>query len=157
MYNMDMTDEISRKNILDLIEENEMNVSRLYALYAGKIPGHRVFWLDLSSEELGHAANIRAMRKKMPDATFEENNFTRGALRYVFDFLQEKLQEAGEKSISHADALGNALRIEQSILEKKCFEFFLPNDKELKTVMENINRETESHVSKLRDELARQD
>jgi hypothetical protein len=147
--------EQQQKTIITLFEENELNIGKLYKLYSQKFPDRQAFWLGLSMEEAGHAADIRASHRKNDDL-FETNKFTAGVLKYVMDFVEEKIQEVQKKEISHIDALNNALRIEQSILEKKCFELFTPTSQQLKAVLASLNKETEAHVNRLRKELKRQ-
>mgnify|MGYP001267523561 CR=1 FL=1 len=145
-----------QKTILNLFEENELNVGILYKLYSQKITRHKFFWLKLSMEEVSHASDIHAAFRKNSETLFKETKFTRGVLRYVMDFVEEKIQEARGKKISHIEALNDALRIEQSIIEKKCFELFIPTDNKLKDVLRKLNKETEKHISILRKEFKRQ-
>ena len=148
---------IEKKTIIDLFEENELNVGILYKVYSQKIPKHDEFWLKLSMEEAGHAANIREIYKEKSEDQFKENKFTRGVIKYVIDFVEEQIREAKiKKTIPHIEALNIALRIEQSILEKKCFELFAPTNQTVKSVMTKLNKETEMHVARLRKELKRQ-
>jgi rubrerythrin len=145
-----------QKNIIDLFEENELNVGMLYKLYSQKIPGHKRFWFELSMEEASHASDIRAIYRKKSEDLVEENKFTRGVLKYVTDFVEEKIRIARENKISHLEALNIALRVEQSILEKKCFELFISTNEKLKAVIKRLDKETEGHVNRLRKELKRQ-
>lgn len=134
----------SVKPLIDLFEENELNVSRLYRIYSEKFSDYGPFWKRLSQEEIDHADKIHALRGQA-GAAFVENNFTRGIVAYVISFVKEEIAKAELSDISDFDAVKTALRIEQSILEKKCFEFFQPTDKSLKEVMDSLNRETEKH------------
>lgn len=144
------------RTILDLFEENELNVGILYKLYSQKIAGHKDFWLGLSMEEATHAADIRSAFRKDGGALFKETPFAKGVLKYVMDFVEEKIRETKKKKISQTDALNVALRIEQSILEKKCFDVFTPTDARLKDVMKKLKKETEEHETRLRKELKKQ-
>jgi hypothetical protein len=36
-----------KKTILELFEENEVDISRLYRIYSQKIKGHKRFWEEL--------------------------------------------------------------------------------------------------------------
>ncbi len=136
------------KSLIDLFEENELNVSRLYRIYSVKFPDHGQFWQRLSEEEIGHAAQIRALRGQ-PGTDFVENNFTRGVVAYVIDFVKEEIEKAESGGISNFDAVNTALRIEQSILEKKCFDFFQATNIPLTEVMGKLSRETEKHFKML--------
>jgi protein-arginine kinase activator protein McsA len=145
-----------RKSLLELFEENELQVGRLYELYSQKFPEHESFWHDLSMEESEHVASIQAMQIIESDNLIQESKFTRGVLKYVADFVKEKIQEAQKKKITHPEALEIALRIERSIIEKKCFDFFIPTDKKLESILKKLNQETESHIGRLQKEFSRQ-
>jgi rubrerythrin len=141
-----------REPIIYLLEKNELRVSNLYQIYSRKISGHKDFWAKLSEEELGHADYIHnCYGNSKPE--FAENNFTRDAVKYVVDFVKDEIKNTQNKKISHFDAISVALRIEQSILEKKYFDFFNPKNHELKEMMKKINRETERHVQMLKKEF----
>lgn len=138
--------------ILGLFEENELNISRLYRIYSQNIPGHKKFWEQLSKEEIQHALEIRSAYDGREDV-FEDNNFARGTIKYVFDFVQGSIKEAKEEKLSHTKAVETALRIEQSFLERKCFEIFIPNHVAVKEVMQKLNEETEGHIERLQEEV----
>lgn len=145
----------NQKSIVKLFEENELNISLLYNLYSQNIPGHESFWKKISDEEIMHAKAIAGAFQKTEseDDHFKENNFTRGIIKYISDFVTEKTIEAGNNCPTHAKALETALRVEQSMLEKKCFEVFIPTSDSLQKVLKRLNQETERHVARLRQEL----
>ncbi|MFA5961253.1 MAG: hypothetical protein WC848_01050 [Parcubacteria group bacterium] len=142
--------------IIQLLEENELNVSALYALYAQKIPAKCTFWNQLSREEISHAASIKndCLGLNLEQA-IAENNFSRGIITYVMDFVLAEIERAQNNAVSHFDALNTALRIERSMLEKKCFDIFAPTNITLKELFEKLNTETEQHTKVLTEELKR--
>ena len=71
------------------------------------------------------------------------------------DFVEESINKTKKEKISHLKAVETALRIEQSFIEKKCFEIFIPNEKRVEDVLKKLNKETEEHIEKLRTELER--
>lgn len=141
-------------SILDLFAQNELNVSRLYRLYSQKIPKQQVFWEKLSREEIQHAQEIEEAYSGKEEP-FQENNFSRGIIKYVADFVQDSIKQAKEEKMSHKKALQVALRIEQSFLEKKCFEIFIPNQQTIKKVLQKLNKETQEHIERLQKEFQR--
>lgn len=143
---------MKKPTILDLFEKNELNISRLYRLYSQKIVGKKKFWEQLSREEIQHALEIRNSYQGKEDV-FEESNFSQGTIKYVADFVQKSIDEAKIQKISHQQALETALRIEQSFIEKKCFEIFIPNHETVKKVLRKLNRETQEHIERLKKEF----
>lgn len=142
-----------KKTILELFEENEVDISRLYRIYSQKIKGHKRFWEELSKEEIEHSLELNKIREEEKTDMIKENNFSRGIVKYVSDFVAEQIKVAKNGKITHREAIEIALRIEQSMLEKKCFEIFIPSKESLKKVLKNLNKETEKHVEVLRKEL----
>jgi rubrerythrin len=143
---------MKERSLIDLFEDNELKVSILYKIYSQKIPAHKKFWKKISDEEVIHAKEIAKNFRKEKEC-FKENKFTKGVVNYVSGYVEEKIEEARKNKITHADAINIALRVEQSILEKKCFETFIPKNKTVKEVMEKLNKDTQRHVDQLRKEL----
>jgi hypothetical protein len=69
------------------------------------------------------------------------------------DFVLAETARAQRGNITHKNALHTALRIERSMLEKKCFDLFAPNNKTIKKVFDCLNVDTERHVQTLLDEM----
>jgi hypothetical protein len=141
---------MNNKPIIKLFEENELNIAALYSLYAQKIPEKKAFWNRLSNEEISHAAKI-GYEKGSADAILE-NKFSKGIINYVMSFVLDETKKAQNNDVSHADALRTALRVEQSMLEKKCFEMFTPANKTVKELFCKLNVETERHIEVLMKE-----
>ena len=146
-----------RKSIIQLFEENELNISLLYNLYSKNIPEQESFWKKISQEEIMHAKAIANAFKETnnKEEYFKENNFSRGIIKYISDFVSEKTIEAANNTPAHIQAIEVALRVEQSMLEKKCFEIFIPTDISLQKALKKLNADTEKHVTRLRRELER--
>lgn len=142
---------MNNKPLLTLFEENELNISSLYLLYAQKIPEKHNFWKRLSDEEISHAKSIGKEKDNIGSIT--GNNFSYGVINYVMNFVLEEIQKAEKGKITHHEALHTALRIERSMLEKKCFEIFIPTDKKVKDILIKLNKETEQHVKALLEEM----
>ena len=143
---------MKKQSIIDLFENNELKISILYRVYSQKIPAHKNFWEKISQEEVNHAKEIARSFLKEKEC-FEENKFTRGVVNYVSGYVDEKIEEARKNKISHTEAINIALRVEQSMLEKKCFDMFIPKNATVKEVIERLNKDTKRHVEQLRKEL----
>ncbi|MDA3815235.1 MAG: hypothetical protein PF549_02615, partial [Patescibacteria group bacterium] len=96
---------------------------------------------------------LNKIREEEKTDMIKENNFSRGIVKYVSDFVAKQINVAKKGKITHREAIEIALRIEQSILEKKSFEMFIPSEESLKKVLKSLNKETEKHVEVLRKEL----
>lgn len=69
------------------------------------------------------------------------------------DFILKEIKRAETKKVSHVDALQSAIRIERSMLEKKCFDIFTPTDKAIEEIFCKLNDETEKHLKMIEEEL----
>ncbi|MDP1884272.1 MAG: hypothetical protein Q8L10_02790 [Candidatus Moranbacteria bacterium] len=148
---------MDNKPILLLLEENELNISALYSLYARKIPHKSAFWEQLSNEEISHASSLGNDSARVdPARSIVENKFSRGVIQYVMDFVLEEIRRAEKENVTHFDALQTALRIERSILEKKCFDMFMPADTTIQELFQKMNDETEQHIRTLTEEIESQ-
>jgi|WetSurMetagenome_2_1015567.scaffolds.fasta_scaffold430143_2 hypothetical protein len=143
---------MNKRSLVDIFEDNELKISILYKLYSQNIPGHKKFWKNISDEEVTHAKEIHKSLSKEKEC-LKENKFSRGIINYINSFVEEKIKEAKNKKLSHAEAINNALRIEQSMLEEKCFDIFIPRDRTAKEVLEKLNKDTRKHVEQLRKEF----
>jgi hypothetical protein len=143
------------KDILDLFAENEQKVSLLYSIYSNKKKADRDFWRDLSEQEIGHSKIIiRARRKlKKRGKLIEEKKYSRQIIDYVSRFIDEEIKKANQKKIFSNDAFESALRLEQSMIENKCFEIFSPKYKEIASIMKRLNRDTTKHSKLLLKKL----
>ncbi|NTU67160.1 MAG: hypothetical protein HGB08_04540 [Candidatus Moranbacteria bacterium] len=145
---------MDKKTIMHLFEDNELNISVLYALYAKHIPGKQSFWDGISKEEIAHASEVRKAAEEMGGwDIIGENKFTRGVVKNVMDFVMEEIKKAQKGNISHSEALRTALRIERSMLEKKCFDIFIPANVTIKKMLDRLNGDTERHVAMLLNEM----
>lgn len=142
---------MNNKPLMALFEENELNISSLYLIYAQKIPSQYDFWKKLSDDEISHAADISRNKNNLGDIA--ETNFSRGVVKHVMSFVLKEIERATQNKITHHEALLAALRIERSMLEKKCFEIFRPTNKKVENMLCKLNRETEEHVARLTQEM----
>lgn len=146
----------SKKSIVDIFQNNELKISVLYKIYSQKIIKHKSFWSKLSDEEITHSKQIAEINNSSLKESFKETKFTRGIIAYIDEFIDEQIKIARKKKLSHLEALSISLRIEQSLLEKKCFEIFIPTNQKMKEVMEKLNKDTQRHEKLLRKELEKQ-
>lgn len=147
------------EDILELFAQNEKKVSLLYSLYSRKKGADKYFWQDLSEQETGHAKIIRRARQKLKKRgeSIKENKYSRQIIEYVSGFIDEEIAKAKKKRVFSDDAFEVALRLEQSMIENKCFEIFSPKNKEIASVMRRLNRDTNKHSRLLLSRIKKND
>ncbi|MDZ7611313.1 MAG: hypothetical protein U5L10_00965 [Candidatus Moranbacteria bacterium] len=143
------------KSILDVFEENERMVGRLYEIYADKFPQRKDLWLQLVREEDEHVKEVRRIKKISKERDFAESVFHRTVVHQVMEFVQECIEKAREEKMSYKEAVETALRIEQSVLEKKCFDLFATTNKTVKEILDKMEKETWEHLERLEKEYGR--
>lgn len=140
-----------KETIIDLLLENEKKVSQLYVLYSQQFPEQRDFWTQIAMEEMDHVEALEKARRELSDdSMIQEGPYARDIITYLTQFIDAELQTLKTSPI---DAIHTALRLEQSMVEKKCFEIFIPENREVRRIMEKINQDTENHVKYLRNAL----
>jgi rubrerythrin len=144
----------NRKNILQLMAENEEAVARLYRAYAERFPRHRDFWQELANEEIHHLQLLQRLpARKDPSVEINEDRFDRDVFQVSSEYLEKKLTQAVTGKISIKDALSTALDIETGMLERGYFEVFEGDSREFKRTLQALAAATEKHTNKIRKEL----
>ncbi len=139
------------KNILTLIFENEQRVLELYRIYAKKIGKHKLFWRGLAGEEAVHVKILGDLNAYYRDSDdlFKTNKHIFEIFDYISSFIENEISRAKSEDVSQESALEVALRIEQSMVEKKCFEIIKPEKSEIMKVFRRLNEETKKHTELL--------
>ena len=143
------------KSIINLFVENEQKVSRLYWIYSKKFPLSQKFWKKIHKEELEHVELLEESKRvlKKSQSIIEENDYSRGIIEYIGKFISKELKKAQSKKIDAIEAIETALRLEQSMIEKKSFEMFMPTHPFVRKTFRKLNRDTERHARLLEKEL----
>lgn len=140
-------------NVLALFRKNEQKVEGLYKIYSLSFSGSRKIWEKLSKEERKHAKEFCDLELKFGNdkKLFEINKHSKEILKNITNFINKEFKRAD--SISLEEALETGLRIEQSMIENKCFEIFIPKIAEIEKVLKKINNDTKRHAELLRKEM----
>lgn len=135
-------------DILHLFSQNEEKVAKLYRIYAGKFPAQKDLWLKIAKEEEEHVKILKKLHEKLlsKNLSLGANKYLKEVIEYIGVFLDERLQFAIEGQISALDAVETALRIEQSMIEKKCFEMMKLDTAEILETFKQLDEETNSHI-----------
>lgn len=133
--------------IVEQLAKNEDKLSELYALYGEKFTFMKKFWDELTEDELGHGKWVRTLEKKIEEGTvqFAENRFNKDMLEDFYKSIQLQIFEAN-KDISLVEALKNAVKIEQTMIEKKFFEVFKGDSIDLEILLLALRYSTENHL-----------
>ncbi|HAV11442.1 MAG TPA: hypothetical protein DCX32_02770 [Candidatus Moranbacteria bacterium] len=133
--------------IVELLAKNEDKLSELYALYGEKFTFMKKFWDELTEDELGHGRWVKTLKKKVEEGAvqFGEHRFDKDMLEDFYKSVQLQIFEAN-KEINVVDALKNAVKIEQTMIEKRFFDVFKGDSVELEILLLALRYSTENHL-----------
>jgi hypothetical protein len=140
------------RDLFKIFSQNESKIAELYALYALTIPSQEKMWTRLSGEEIKHSMALLKLDTTYHD---DEKSYSaipeaRNILNYVGEFINQQIADAKESKISAQQAIAVAMRLELSMIERKCFDLFSTAETEIIVVLERLNKETESHFKQLK-------
>ena len=142
--------------MIELTAQNEETISRLYTEYARKLPIYAAMWNKLADEEKDHAHWLRRLEVRIKDGSghINENCFDVDFIRGSLDSLNKLITETINSDIDIMTALKTALRIEESVLEKRYFEVFESDSAEISQVKLYLEQATQDHAERLKKTLA---
>lgn len=144
--------------ILELLKGHEMGASELYAAYANKFPEHDKLWSGLSKEELDHADWVEKLTEMVRGGTvyFNEGRFNPEALKNSLVELQNEIMKAKSGGLLLINALSTAYYFETALIERKFFEVFEGDSKELKHTLISLSDSTKKHQEIVKEALERE-
>ena len=142
--------------IVALLARHEEAIGGLYRLFADKCEGYGEFWSELASEEYQHAEWIGRLNKRIQDGAgrVRQELFDGGAIEKSLDHINNLMDIVRSDEFSYKEALTEAMRIEESILEKKYYEVFEGNIAEIKQVQYCLEDATREHRERIRKALS---
>jgi rubrerythrin len=134
-------------SLLGHFSDNENEISLLYLAYADKFPGKSRLWEKLAKDEKRHSALLADLDERFDEAHnfFQISENAPAILNYIGNFIDNCFTKIHKEDFTFADALDDALCLEQSMIEKKNFEIFSTTNPEIKEVLDKLNLETEGH------------
>jgi len=137
--------------VIKLLAEHEKAISQLYKEYARKFPEQKDFWLKIAEEEIEHASWIFKLRSQAEKGSlyFKEGRFKTEAIKTSLEYVKSQIAEAQNKKISAKNALSVARDLESGLIEKKFFEVFEPDCREIKQVLLDLAAATREHFNRI--------
>ena len=117
---------LARLAVIGAMARHEETVAQLYRTYAELFPPTAEFWLHLSTEEIGHAAVLRAIgvRIKSGELDFAAERLDLETIRISTAFLENQLLVARRETLDVTRALVIARTIEEKTIEVQAFAVF---------------------------------
>ena len=147
-----------QKELLILLEQCELEISNLYKLFAEKFPSHRVLWNGMLEEEINHAAYLKNLFSLADEGkiSFDEKTTKTYTVKTVIDDIKTIYQKTQANQYTLLNALSFSLNLEESIIEKKFYDYFFSNDSDITTMINKIKKETFEHRSKIKKSLEKE-
>ena len=137
--------------VIKLLAEQEKAISQLYREYARKFPEQKDFWSKIAAEEIEHASWIFKLRSQAEKGSlyFKEGRFKIEAIKTSLEYVKSQITEAQNNKISAKNALSVARDLESGLIEKKFFEVFEPDCREIKQVLLDLAAATREHYNRI--------
>ena len=137
--------------VIKLLAEHEKAISQLYREYARKFPQQKDFWSKIAAEEIEHASWIFKLRSQAEKGSlyFKEGRFKIEAIKTSLEYVKSQITEAQNNKISAKNALSVARDLESGLIEKKFFEVFEPDCREIKQVLLDLAAATREHYNRI--------
>ncbi|MEA2022209.1 MAG: hypothetical protein U9N08_07025 [Candidatus Caldatribacteriota bacterium] len=136
---------------IKLLAEHEKVISQLYKEYARKFPEQKDFWSKIAREEIEHASWIFKLRSQTEEGSlyFKEGRFKSEAIKTSLKYVKSQITKAQNKKISAKNALSIARDLESGLIEKKFFEIFESDCREIKQVLRDLAAATREHRNRI--------
>jgi hypothetical protein len=139
----------TQKELLGLLIAAENRCAALYTLFAGTLGEHRELWKTMADEERRHAAVLQALAGKIAagEASFGEGAIRADAMRQFLEYVEVMAQEAAGGKITPERALGIAVDIERSYVERKVLNHFEGDTPAVAQALTVLREESFRHAS----------
>ncbi|HBY56922.1 MAG TPA: hypothetical protein DEG96_03550 [Candidatus Atribacteria bacterium] len=136
---------------IELLAEHEKIISCLYKEYARKFPEQKDFWLKIAGEEIEHSDWIYELKSKIKEESlyFKERRFKTEAIKTSVEYIKKQITKAQNEKMSIKNALSVARDLESGLIEKKFFEVFEPDCREIKQVLLDLATATREHYNRI--------
>ena len=141
-----------QEKIIELLGQLELDMSNLYNLFAEKFPKYKELWLMLSQQENIHAEHIKKLHSFVQDnrIIFDEKMTKTYTVKKVLEVIKDVHTKAESNKLTLLNALSMGRDLEESLIEKKFFDYFMGTDPESKALINKIKEDTLEHHSKLK-------
>jgi rubrerythrin len=141
-----------QQRIIDSLAELEEEISRLYRLFAARFPTHAEMWSGMAEEEMRHVGYVRELLHHINDkkALFDEMTTKTYTIKTFLDNVREKQEKTEKNEYSVLNALSISHDLEQSLIERRFYEYFQSDDQTVKRLLKQLREETYQHLTRVR-------
>jgi rubrerythrin len=138
--------------VIGLMAAHETAIADLYLACAKSFPQLADFFESLAATEQEHARSITsfATRVRAGLARIPPGRLDPQEILASLDHVQELLKQISRAAIPLDDALSKCMELEETLLEKHCFDIIESDDPDLKQLLQKLSAETAEHRDELR-------
>ena len=139
----------SQTELLDLFITAESRCAELYTLFAATLGEHRELWKKMAADEKRHAEVLEGLSLMVAagEASFGEREMRTDVMKMFLDYVDVLAREAREGRIPEKRALGIAVDIERSYIERKTLNHFEGDTAAVAETLEVLREESFRHAS----------
>jgi hypothetical protein len=151
-----MAQESSRHlEVVSMLEKNELEIARLYDIFAGRFPEHGEFWKARAADERAHAGVIGKILGRVRDGGLDLKNreFKAVEIKYCLKKVKNQVDFCESNEVSLISAFQRAAETERDMLERHLFETVTDDPPELVECLTKLRLDTETHAEAFREML----
>ena len=135
----------------------EEAVSGLYGTFSQRLEECSAYWAKIAAEEMQHAMMVRGLYKVLDKGHvfFNVERFNSKELLGQIEWILDMDYAAHHEDLSRYKAINTALRIEQSLAERRFYATVKSDAPEFKFVAERMTAHSAEHMRHLEEECAR--
>ena len=144
------------EQLLWAIYSHEIKLKELYQAFALRFRTQATFWAQIAQEEHEHAELVTRLRKKIEAGTlvFNPSTLKPQAVEASIARADALIKKCGQGQLDLAQALGHALDLEQSMLERSFFRCLSYPQEGCQSVGVILQEQTRQHITSIRNKLA---
>ena len=141
-----------QERIIELLGQLELDLSNLYRLLADKFPRYKDLWIIMSQQEIDHADRIKKLYSLVQEnkIIFDEKLTKTYTVKKVLEIIKDVYTKVEANKLTVLNILSLSRDLEESIIEKKFYDYFVGRDIEARILINSIKEETLEHQFKLK-------
>ncbi|MFA6035110.1 MAG: hypothetical protein WC889_19590 [Myxococcota bacterium] len=135
-------------NVINMLEQSELEVARMYEMFAKWFPEQVNFWMARAREERDHAGIIRTFGRKLQTdgCDMGGHEFKVVEIRHWLKKIQNYMRNFDGQDHNLGVAYSLAVEMEQGLLEHHLFGVDACGSAELRAMLDKLQADTVTHL-----------
>jgi len=141
-------------SLIDNMAENEKLLNELYDIYKKNFREHQNLWGRLAQEEQKHAEWLYQLAKEDDKSSLiAERRFSGKLIAEFNELIRNEIEKCIAGKVDSTIALKTALKIEETMLEKRFFCVLKSDQSKLSDTLMDLEYDTREHFEMLKKAL----